>query len=42
MGIHEDAANGLSHVLGLLVTLMAVVFVLQNRALVAGWVRQTR
>ncbi|MEE8333583.1 MAG: mechanosensitive ion channel domain-containing protein [Alphaproteobacteria bacterium] len=39
LGIDEDAANGLLHVLGLLVALMAVAFVLQNRALVAGWLR---
>jgi len=39
LGIDEDAADGLLHVLGLLVALMAVAFVLQNRALVAGWLR---
>ncbi len=39
LGIDPDAADGLLHVLGLLVALMAVAFVLQNRVLVAGWLR---
>jgi len=39
MGIHQDATHGLIQLLGLLVMLMTVVFVLQNRTLVARWLR---
>ncbi|MFQ5619285.1 MAG: mechanosensitive ion channel family protein [Rhodospirillales bacterium] len=39
LGLPAGGHAGLLHLLGLLVTGMVVVFVLQNRAAVAGWVR---